>query len=443
MDLATANEGGTITLLRNRGDGVFEPAAPLDIASNYTPTGVVAGTFNTDAITDVAVAATDSDSLDFTGAALVFHSSAPLQLDPTAVPVGVFPTCVTTGDVTGDGRVDLLLGDSASDGSGHVSVLAQQPDGSFAPGGGISLGTIVPNRLVVADVDHDANHFPDLLVVDTQGNAVWILYGSAAAGFDAPVRLATVAAPVAALVTTLASDTLPGVAIASRLDGQVSVLHQESPRTFLLPTAYTVGLLPADLAAGDVNADGRNDLLCANNGSNNVTLLLGQADGTFVPGETVAVGVAPVALLVADFNGDGKPDFATANQEDDTFGSDVQSVSVVLNAVSPPFTPTPTMPATRTPTSSRTPSSTRTPTGTRTAMLPTSTPTAMVATPRPTGTPAGPGDVNCDGEIDTADLATIIARIFDGTSGCLDGEATAADIPFIIDKLTLPTRDDR
>jgi hypothetical protein len=57
-----------------------------------------------------------------------------------------------------------------------------------------------------------------------------------------------------------------------------------------------------------------------------------------------------------------------------------------------------------------------------------------------TATPAGPADVNCDGKVDDGDIETIIARIFDGTSGCFDGVATAADVLFVVTEITATTR---
>jgi hypothetical protein len=149
----------------------------------------------------------------------------------------------------------------------------------------------------------------------------------------------------------------------------------------------------------------------------------------------VGVGEGPVAVVVGDFNGDGKVDFATANQDDETFGRDTQSVSVVLNGVTPPFTPTPVPTPSRTP--RRSPTATLTPTITST---PTTTRTPTRGTPVPTPTPAGPGDTNCDGRLNDADVLTVIARIFDGVSGCLDRGVSAADIPWTIQQLTTARR---
>jgi len=53
--------------------------------------------------------------------------------------------------------------------------------------------------------------------------------------------------------------------------------------------------------------------------------------------------------------------------------------------------------------------------------------------PTPTPTAGFPGDVNCDGMVDEADLKTLIHRIFDGTSGCVSTEVHAVDVVGVIE----------
>ena len=70
---------------------------------------------------------------------------------------------------------------------------------------------------------------------------------------------------------------------------------------------------PHSVAIGDVNGDGRPDLVTANRGSDDVSVLLGDGDGTFRPQTDFAAGGSPYAVAIGDVNGDGRPDLVTAN----------------------------------------------------------------------------------------------------------------------------------
>src|SRR5256885_16874202 len=67
------------------------------------------------------------------------------------------------------------------------------------------------------------------------------------------------------------------------------------------------------VAVGDVNGDGKLDLITASVGNGMVAVMLGNGDGTFQPAQMYPFVGDPESLGVRDFNGDGKPDLALAN----------------------------------------------------------------------------------------------------------------------------------
>ena len=100
--------------------------------------------------------------------------------------------------------------------------------------------------------------------------------------------------------------------------GKVGVLLGNGDGTFQAPVTYSSGgQFPYSLAVGDVNGDGKPDLvvtnLYENSGSTNGSLgvLLGNGDGTFRKGSTTMIPAYGLgAIVFSDFNGDGKLDVA-------------------------------------------------------------------------------------------------------------------------------------
>ena len=90
----------------------------------------------------------------------------------------------------------------------------------------------------------------------------------------------------------------------------------------LFPDAseHAVGDQPAAVAGADLNADGVQDLVSVNAGSNNVTVLLGSGGGAFAAQTAVGVGSNPKGLAIGSLNAgdDDYPDVVVANSGDDT-----------------------------------------------------------------------------------------------------------------------------
>jgi Bacterial Ig-like domain (group 3)/FG-GAP-like repeat/FG-GAP repeat len=74
------------------------------------------------------------------------------------------------------------------------------------------------------------------------------------------------------------------------------------------------GALPQGVAVGDLNGDGKLDLVTTNDGDSTVSVLLGNGNGTFQPHVDYPTGFGPTEVAVGDFNGDGKLDLAVATQ---------------------------------------------------------------------------------------------------------------------------------
>jgi hypothetical protein len=127
---------------------------------------------------------------------------------------------------------------------------------------------------------------------------------------------ATGSAPSFVAAGDLDGDGKLDLVVANAKANTVSVLLGKGDGTFAEKKDYPVGKSPGWVVLADLNGDRKLDIVVANRGEPTVSVLLGKGDGTFGAKKDVTIGGKenqPAMLVVADLNGDGKPDIVTAN----------------------------------------------------------------------------------------------------------------------------------
>jgi len=218
---------------------------------------------------------------------------------------------VTTGDLNGDGNLDLAV---ANQFSGNVSVLLGRGDGTFQAATNAAAGS-GPSSAVVADLSGDAKL--DLAVADSASTNVSILIGKGDGTFEAPVSFGVGDASQSVQVGDFNSDGKRDLAVVNRASATVSVLLGRVDGTFEAAVSYGTGPDPLSVVVGDFNGDGKPDLAVANSAlfdePPSVSILLGNGDGTFQAAVNQAAGISPRSLAAGDFDGDGRADLVVAN----------------------------------------------------------------------------------------------------------------------------------
>ncbi|MCP9496174.1 MAG: FG-GAP-like repeat-containing protein [Pyrinomonadaceae bacterium MAG19_C2-C3] len=104
----------------------------------------------------------------------------------------------------------------------------------------------------------------------------------------------------------------------------VAIRFGDGAGGFAAPVNVAAGSNPGAVALGDLNGDGKLDLVIANQSSNNVTVRLNNGTGGFPTGTNSPAGTKPVAVVLKDFDGDNDLDIATGNRNS-------ANISVLLN----------------------------------------------------------------------------------------------------------------
>lgn len=292
-----------------------------------TPSGVVTGLFNDDALVDLAVANRDANSVQ-----VLLNSGLGLFLPQTAVNVGLRPFALAAADFNADGELDLAV---AVLGEDRVAILLGDGDGTFAAPTFADTGD-TPTELAVGNID--GINGLDLVTANEEADSVTVLLNAGngtftpVSGGDISVVLqaATRSRPKDVALADFNGDGDLDLAAALFAQRSAVVLLGNGDGTFGQPTAFETGPAGVDtdpwaLEAADLNGDGRQDLVVGNSRTDDVGVLLGDGTGSFTLAGPFAAGNRVEAVAVARVNDNNVPDVITANREGD-------SVSVLLGA---------------------------------------------------------------------------------------------------------------
>lgn len=273
------------------------------------------GDLNGDGFKDLVVSANDY-SLNPT--LEIYHGNAAGGFDAPVIVNDGIGGPVAIGDFNGDGRLDLAV--TTSNG---FDLLLQQTDGTLASPQSYSIqGCYLPQDgayLGAADFNGDGR--TDLIVGGFCKQLVLFTQGADGVMHQGP----SVAIPGGGAgqfaVGDLNADGLADLVIAMN-SYTPNIMIIPGDRTNGLGTAYTLpeSFLPVAqglpaLAVGDINGDGRDDLLFSvddNLGNRGIHVYLQQPNGTLQAAAPLSTRGITNRIIIADINGDGLVDVGVA-----------------------------------------------------------------------------------------------------------------------------------
>lgn len=308
VDLAVTNRNAsTVAVLFGDGNGNFSVSDTLSEGSNTRePVGIAVGDLNGDGYLDLIVVDQGSDDIAvFNGLPGGQFESQPLFF--STGPVTSKPNGIALLDANGDGKLDVAVSNNFTS---DVSVLLGDGKGHFgSPRAFVSDQE--PLALVAGDVNGD--QISDLIALNRgiQGLDAVVLLGQGDGSFRGVENVIVEDNPTAVLAGDIDNDGRSDL-ISAHPTGDVLVRRALPAGGFAAPQVLQSHGDAVAVGRGDFNADGRLEIVAVNRSTSDVSLFLGQRNGFPAVPQNYPVGDGASALAVADWNGDGRPDLAVA-----------------------------------------------------------------------------------------------------------------------------------
>ncbi len=334
LALADVNRDGNLDLIAQHlqqrsltvhlGDGAgrFSPAPGSPIKLAYMPGGMKIGDVNGDNLPDIVVTSGERNAVDIylgsAGGNFSLAPGSPFSVNETME----FNTGLQLADINEDGKLDIITMSNQRNvfntllGNGRANSLSftRGPATTFRDGEG---------RFSFAFGDVDGDGHLDAVVVNTgdginpePGRAV-ILRGDGKGAFN---NVAEIPVPPQSRYVALGDvngDGRPDLVITcggNEGSNQLDILLNQGGGKFSLAAPHDLGKVAYAVAVTDVNLDQRNDLVVATVDS--VTVLLNGKNGFApAPGSPFRAGPGVYHLTTGDVNHDGKPDVVASSFE--------------------------------------------------------------------------------------------------------------------------------
>ena len=223
-------------------------------------------------------------------------------------------------DFDGDGKADVC---ASFDNTNEVTFLRNTSTPGVISFSSKTSFTLPEPPIGIKAGDLDGDGKPDIVLTYAGvNNKLYILKNTSVPGTLSFAQLPPIAAaslPYNIWIGDIDGDGKPEIAVTNADNASVSIYQNTSTPgkiSFAPRIDLPAGISPRGIAGGDINGDGRPDIVVCNSMSNTLSVYVNKSTPgniSFLPQMNLTAGSSPVNVALADMNGDGKPDILVKN----------------------------------------------------------------------------------------------------------------------------------
>ena len=341
--VANYNNSNTISVFRNTStSGSITGssfATKVDFATGANPLGISIGDIDGDGKSDVVVTNNYSNTISVfrntstSGSITSSSFGAKVDFATRSYPIGV-----SIGDIDGDGKSDVVVANSGSytisvyrntSTTGSITSSSFQAKVDFATGSN-------PHGVSIGDIDGDGKS--DVVVVNYISKTVSVLRNISTTGSITSSSLApqidletwSYNNPIGLSIGDLDGDGKSDVVVANSYSNTVSVLRNKSTSgsitssLFQAKVEFATGFNTWGISIGDIDGDGKSDLVVTNRDGSTISVLRNKSTSGSITSSSFgakvdfATGMQPYGVSIGDIDGDGKSDLVVTNRDGST-----------------------------------------------------------------------------------------------------------------------------